>query len=134
MLYKNAEVINVRLSKDTRRIIEILNTTKPDLPNNFYDVNTVSAHPSIDDIPGDAVWGILKTLERQGFVVFDTRHGTAVKRLEPCRSYAEIDKLEAADKWKERIWGFICGIVSTVILNNLDTIRRAIEHLISLLQ
>lgn len=124
----------MKLSKDTKRVISVLNSTDPDLPNGFYDVNKISAHHSIKDIPGDAVRGILETMERQGFVVFDPKHRIAVRKLELCRSYKEIDRLESADKWKERVCGFVFGIVSTVILNNLDAIMNAATHLISLLR
>lgn len=106
------------LSKDTRRIIDTLLTYDEDLPNRFYSVRVLESKIK-EPI---RVVDVLDELECKGMLRWGDNQHTAFRILESARSYKEIHRLEELERWKERLIGFVSGVVLTVIAWALSTI------------
>ena len=91
------------LSKDTRKVIDILLTYDEDLPNRFYSVRffffLIKAPVRVVDV--------LEDMDNLGLLRWGDKQHTAFRISERARSYKEIQRLEKWERWKERLIGFV---------------------------
>ena len=106
------------LSKDTRKVIDILLTYDEDLPNRFYSVRFLETKIKAPV----RVVDVLEDMDNLGLLRWGDKHHTAFRISERARSYKEIQRLEKWERWKERLIGFVSGVVLTVIAWLLSTI------------
>lgn len=99
------------LSKDTRKVIDILLTYDEDLPNRFYSVRFLETKIKAPI----RVVDVLEDMDNLGLLLWGDKQHTAFRILESARSYKEIQRLEKWERWKERLIGFVSGVVLTVI-------------------
>lgn len=99
------------LSKNTRKVIDVLLTYEEDLPNRFYSVYRLEAKLK-DPI---RVVDVLEDLHEMGLLQWGDKQHTAFRISERARAYKEINRLENQERWKERIVGFISGVLMTLI-------------------
>ena len=106
------------LSKDTRKVIDILLTYDEDLPNRFYSVRFLETKIKAPI----RVVDVLEDMDNLGLLRWGDKQHTDFRILESARSYKEIQRLEKWERWKERLIGFVSGVVLTVIAWLLSTI------------
>lgn len=106
------------LSKDTRKVIDILLTYDEDLPNHFYSVRFLETKIKAPV----RVVDVLEDMDNLGLLRWGDKQHTAFRISERARSYKEIQRLEKWERWKERLIGFVSGVVLTVIAWLLSTI------------
>ena len=96
-------------SDDTKYLIDTVCGYEPDLPNGFYSVTKLQSKME----HGDATM-ILESLGNRGYVHWGDKCHSAFWLLEEARAYKNIEKLENRERWKERLIGFVFGVVTGV--------------------
>ena len=105
----------MKLTKDCKAV---LNAVKPMEPNNgirFYTNNYVINHPSLNLSPEDFL-GVLDTLAELHAIQWGDKQHTGFCLTEVGREYKQIGRMEAVERWRERLYGFVAGLSSGIIL------------------
>ena len=108
------------LSRDTRQVIDTLLTYDEDLPNRFYSVRLLETKIQ-EPI---RVMDVLDDLAEMGLLQWGDRQHTGFRLMERARAYKEIQRLENRERWKERLTGFVSGVLLTVIAWILSEVVR----------
>ena len=106
------------LSRNTRIVLNTLLTYDEDMVNRFYSVSMLESKIR----KPIRVVDVLNDLNEMGLLRWGDKQHTAFRISERARSYKEIQRLEKWERWKERLIGFVSGVVLTVIAWLLSTI------------
>ena len=106
------------LSRNTRIVLNTLLTYEEDMVNRFYSVSMLESKIR----KPIRVVDVLNDLNEMGLLQWGDKQHTAFRISERARSYKEIQRLEKWERWKERLIGFVSGVVLTVIAWLLSTI------------
>lgn len=112
----------MKLSKDCKKILDAVILLKPNNGIRFYTNDYVLNVSDLGMTP-ERFLGTLDMLESAKAIIWGDKQHTAFALTERGRSYKEIDRLEAVDRWKERLYGFLFGVLTAVVV---DIISRAI--------
>ena len=106
------------LSRNTRIVLNTLLTYEEDMVNRFYSVSLLESKIR----KPIRVVDVLNDLNEMGLLRWGDKQHTAFRISERARSYKEIQRLEKWERWKERLIGFVSGVVLAVIAWLLSTI------------
>lgn len=103
------------IDKASRKMLDLLIAAESDLPNKTFTYDTICEVSSLDE---DDVLPIAKGLVSQGLAeiasYFDGPDiGISLTQKGLC--YKELLGLERREKWLERLWGFITGVIIATI-------------------
>lgn len=104
----------MKLSRDCKKVLDTVKNLKPNNGIRFYTNEYVFQSSDLGLTPQEFT-GVLDILEEAHAIKWGDQQHTAFALTEQGRSYKEIDRLEALDRWKERIYGFICGVLASVV-------------------
>lgn len=104
----------MKLSSDCKNVLDVLHVLKPNNGVRFYTLEYVF-HNVGNSLSPDALLAVLDTLASAEAIVWGDKQHTAFALTELGRSYKEIDHLERKERWKERFYGFVFGVLTTVI-------------------
>ena len=97
------------LDKESKDMLDLLLTSKPDSPRNSFSYDYICEISSI------------KNLVKNGFAEYAYRVSSSGQKdagialTQVGLKYKEINRLERRERWKERIAGFCFGVASSVI-------------------
>lgn len=106
------------LDKESKDMLDLLLTSKPDSPRNSFSYDYIC---EISGIPDDDMFPIIKNLVKNGFAEYAYRVSSSGRKdagialTQVGLKYKEINRLERKERWKERAFGFFSGILITVI-------------------
>ena len=106
------------LDKESKDMLDLLLTSKPDSPRNSFSYDYIC---EISGIPEDDMFPIIKNLVKTGFAEYAYRVSSSGRKdagialTQVGLKYKEINRLERRERWKERIAGFCFGVASSVI-------------------
>ena len=103
----------MKLSPDCKKVIEAVKSLEPNNGIRFYTNDYVLRSTNLGLSAQDFL-GILDTLENAKAIIWGDKQHSGFALTEQGRSYKEIDRLEAIDRWKERIYGFVFGVLTSV--------------------
>lgn len=100
----------MKLNKNCKIFISEINKLSPDNNGIYYTVRYVA---ETADLPFayDVYLGVLHTLEDTKVIRWGDKQHTAFALNESGKSYREFDRLEAKERWKERIIGFAVAML-----------------------
>lgn len=99
------------LTKDMRKLLDFLIDTKPDYLGGFYTIKNVIKNYELNDF--DTI-RILRQLRECGAISPMCGNEDKFFITEYGMKYKEIKIMLAKEKWKERIIGFVSGVVLTL--------------------
>ena len=101
----------MKLPKDMWIVIDTLLTYDEDLLNRWYSVLLLESKIT----KPIRVVDVLQQLSELNLVQWGDKQRTAFRLLTFGRSYKEVQRLESRERWKERLIGFVFGIVTSGI-------------------
>lgn len=104
----------MKLSPDCKKVLDAVNELKPNNGIRFYTNDYVLQSSDLGLTPQQFL-GVLDSLEKANAIIWGDQQHTVFAITEQGRSYKVIDRLEAIDRWKERAYGFICGVLASVV-------------------
>lgn len=104
----------VILSKNQKAVLDYCIKNKYDLQGRFYTLNHLAGH--IKPLAYDDVFEVCSSLVEKKLLMWGDNQHTAIRLTSDGRDYKELHHLESREVWKNRIWGFITGIVSGVLI------------------
>lgn len=105
----------MKLSKNCKLILDTIISLKPDVAALYYTAHYVAEHVELD-ISYDEYKGMLNTLAEVHAIEWGDKQHTVFMLNEKGRAYKELDRLEAKERWVERVTGFVLGIISTLLV------------------
>lgn len=108
------------LSEDSKLFLDVMIKNSPDLMNGYFRVDFVIENAK--GYKGDyfSAKGVTETLVKQELAKFGDSSRETIRLLEAGRAYKELEGLERKDRWIQRIWGFLAGIATTLIVKALS--------------
>lgn len=104
------------IDKASKSMIELLNTSEPDWPRGVFSFDHICRISGLNE---DDMFPIVKGLVRQGLAEYATFNGDrnmGIALTQSGKSYKELQRLEARERWRERLYGFISGIISGLLI------------------
>lgn len=103
------------LDKESRKMLDNMIAGTPDYPRGTYSYDYICETFGLDE---DDMFRIVKGLEEKKLVEYarwSSGGSMGVLLTQSGKAYKEIRRLETADRWKERLWGFITGVILTAL-------------------
>lgn len=101
----------MKLTKNCKAVLDAVIELEPNNNARFYTVDYVlSAKPELN-MSRATFLGVLETLSEANAIKWGDRQHTGFALNEKGKEYKQIDRLEAKERWKERMIGFIVGIL-----------------------
>ena len=124
------EVINLKLTKDAEKVLNLIINSEPNLQGRFYAINCIDEKlPNMDT---RTVLMILRELDRQDLIKFDSSR-TVFTLCEPGRNYKEYQSIDRREFWMKSIWTpILVAFVTTLI--TAHALPLLINWLIAMLQ
>lgn len=113
------------LDKASKRLLDKLIAGTPDFSAEVFTYECVEA---LGGIPQASMFKILRGLESRGLVEYsrwDTGSDIGVALTQQGVAYKELRRLEAWERWKERLMGFFTGAGLTLLAWWLATLSKA---------
>ena len=104
------------LDKESKAMLDRLIAGTPDYPRGTYSYDYICETFSIDE---DDMFRIVKGLEEKKLVEYvrwKSGPSMGVAITQAGKAYKELRRLEAIERWKERIVGFLAGVASAVLV------------------
>ena len=100
------------LTKDSRKILDFLNRTTPNLEGNFFEISYVSSRLNLDYMN---VLSICETLAIDNYVTFADRQKTTIRVLEKGRNYKDLKHQEIMQFLKRSVLvPFVVSVATSV--------------------
>ena len=77
------------LTKDMKRTLDFVNSSNPDVQDRFYSVESVASNLSFSFMKSLAV---CESLEKEGYIVFDSRFKNFFRPLEKGINYKDLSR------------------------------------------
>ena len=103
------------IDKASRKMLDLLIAGEPDLPEKTFTYDAMCELSSLDE---DDVLPIAKGLVSQGLAESASYFGgpdVGIALTQKGLCYKELLGLERRQKWFERLWGFITGVIIATI-------------------
>lgn len=104
------------LDKESRKMLDNLISGTPDYPRGTYSYDYICETFSVDE---DDMFRIIEGLEEKNLVEYarwSSGPSMGVALTQAGKAYKELRRLEAPERWKERIIGFLAGVASAVLV------------------
>lgn len=105
----------MKLTKNCKSVLDTVKSLEPNNGIYFYTTEYVTGHLGLTLSPQE-LRGVLNTLAELHAIEWGDEQHTAFSLTEIGREYKQIGRMEAAERWKERAYGFAAGIVSGLVL------------------
>lgn len=102
----------MKLSKNCKLLLDTIILLKPDVAALYYTTYYVAQHADLG-ISYNEYKGLLNTLAETHAIEWGDKQHTTFMLNEKGRAYKELDRLEAKDRWVERIVGFVVGFLTS---------------------
>lgn len=79
------------LTKDSKKLLDYLNKTTPNLEGAFFEINYIASQLNLDYMN---VLAICETLAIDSYIAFADRHKTTIKVLEKGKNYKNLNQQE----------------------------------------
>ena len=103
------------IDSESSEFLDCLISGRPDYGRGVFSYDYLSELLGMAD---DDVIRICKALAKQGLVEF-ARYSTGadmgVALTQKGKTYKELQRLETKERWKERLYGFVSGVLITVL-------------------
>lgn len=104
----------MKLSRNCKEVLNTAIANKPTLMNGFYAVTAIANQT--ENLNTDSVQETCETLADGQFIRWGDKQHTAFRLNETGRNYKEFDRLEKRGIWANRIWAFILGALSAIMV------------------
>lgn len=106
------------VDSDSRGMLDLLLVSEPDCPRRSFSYDRICELSGLDD---DKMFPIVKGLVERGLAEHAYRVSPAGRRdvgialTQSGIKYRELQRLERAERWKERAYGFFSGMALTIL-------------------
>ena len=103
------------IDKDTRKLLKLLNNSEPDFSRGIFSFEHILEISKMDEAK---LSPIVKELEKQGlaeYAAYSSGMKIGIALTQRGKKYKELQRLESRERWKERIIGFVSGVLATVL-------------------
>jgi len=108
----------MKLTKNCKTILDTVKNLKPNNGIQFYTVEYVAMNTDLD-ISAEEFLGILNMLAELHAIQWGDEQHSAFSLTEIGREYKQIGRIETAEKWRERAYGFFAAILVNLLLSGL---------------
>lgn len=105
----------MKLTKNCKMILDTVIAIEPNSGIRFYTNDYVFRSLPDSSLTEETFVGLLDELEELKAIKWADAQHTGFSMTGIGLEYKEIDRLEKAERWKERIFGFVSGILVTVL-------------------
>ena len=105
----------MKIDKESRKMLDNLIGGTPDYPRKVFSYPHICEAFQIDE---EDMFRIIKSLERRALVEYASWGGgddMGILLTQEGKSYKELARLDAIERWGERLWGFIFGASLAVL-------------------
>ena len=120
------------LDRESRKMLDLLISSEPDLPRRTFSYERICELSGKDP---DDMFPIIKKLvssglAETGYAVTPSgkQHDRGIALSQDGRKYKEIGRLVRREQWKERIVGFVFGVLTSVAASLI--IKLVTEYII----
>lgn len=106
----------MKLTKDCKIVLDTIIENKPDLQDRFYTRDFILNQPAVRHMDVNVYLATLDRLVELRTIEYADNLHTVLRVKGNGMFYKEIQALETKEKWKERIWGFVCGVLTGIAL------------------
>jgi hypothetical protein len=103
----------MKLTKNHKILLDIAIKNPPNLQSRFYTLDYICRFAQ--DWDSFIVFSIVNNLVEINAAGWGDKQHTAFYLNETGREYRQIDHLEKAERWKERAYGFVSGVLISVL-------------------
>ena len=98
----------MRIDKESRKFLDRLIALEPDYARGVYTYQHMTDSLSVDEVD---MFRIIKNLENKLLVEYATMNGVdfGVALTQDGKTHKELRRLDARERWLERLWGFLTG-------------------------
>lgn len=115
----------MKLTKKCKLVIDTINSNPCDLQNRFYTVDYIYSKIPYHSMHYEEVIATLETAADERLICFADEQHSCVRILEKGMDYKEYRRLELSEQWKERIIGFVSGVLLAVLAWALSTFIKS---------
>ena len=103
------------LSKVQKEVLDAILDNKPTMNGRYYEVSILAKVPYMPSITYPEYLACLDTLFDQGYLKWGDQQRPVFSLTDLAYSNEDLEKQRRIDRWKDRLWGFTSGVLTTLI-------------------